>query len=367
MKGADLLRAGPPSDWQGDETFLLLNPRMSPDWRQCIMASEFPDLPTCVWLATSGTAGALKLVALSRRALEASATSVNSHLHSGPDDVWLNPLPLFHVGGLGIALRASLSGARQEFCGKWSAETFLRRTDETGATLASLVPAQVYDLAQTERSAPSTMRAIVVGGGFLPESVRALMARRGWKLLPSYGLTEASSQVATAAIGQKDFTWFPLLPHLEARLGEGMVLELRGPSMLEGWLVFDAKGTVLWEDPKQCGWFRTGDRVELQGRRVRVLGRVDDLVKIRGEVVDLAALERALQDHVSGGKVMLQSLPDVRNGVSLRVVAENARAVSEAKAICHAIFPPYARPQEVTEGPISTTALGKTVRPKQSA
>ncbi len=65
--------------------------------------------------------------------------------------------------------------------------------------------------------------------------------------------------------------------------------------------------------------------------------------------------------------VMLQSLPDARNGVSLRVVAENARAVSEAKAICHAIFPPYARPHEVTESPIPFTALGKTVRPKQNA
>ena len=55
-------------------------------------------------------------------------------------------------------------------------------------------------------------------------------------------------------------------------------------------MIFDGHGTARWEDPKNGGWYRTGDRAELRGGEVRVLGRADDLVKIRGELVDVAAM-----------------------------------------------------------------------------
>jgi O-succinylbenzoic acid--CoA ligase len=189
-----------------------------------------------------------------------------------------------------------------------------------------------------------------------------MMADRGWPLLPSYGLTEAASQVATALPGQTDFAWMPLLPHFEARTALDGILELRGPALLDGWMVFPANGAPEWEDPKRDGWLRTGDRAGLRGRELRVLGRADDLVKIRGELVDLAALECALQACVRSGKVALHSRPDERNGATLHVVAESAAAVREAEAAIDGIFPPYARPSEVVHGTIETTALGKTVR-----
>ncbi len=360
-RGADLLVTSPPR-WEDGRTFLVLNPRLPAAMRARILSAEFPEAPGRVWLATSGTGGVTKMVALSRAALEASARAVNARLDAGPRDVWLNPLPLFHAGGLGIMVRAALSGARREDTGAWSAETFLRRLGETGATLTSLVPAQVHDLARSGVRPPSGLRAAVVGGGALDEPLRAIMADRGWPLLPSYGLTEAASQVATALPGQTDFAWLPLLPHFEARTAPDGILELRGPALLDGWMVFPADRAPEWEDPKRDGWLRTGDRAELRGRELRVAGRADDLVKIRGELVDLAALERSLQACVRSGKVALHSRPDERNGATLHVVAENTAAVREADAAIDGIFPPYARPSEVVCGTIETTALGKTVR-----
>ena len=302
------------------------------------------------------------MVALSRAALEASARAVNAHLGSVAEDVWLNPLPLFHVGGLGIIVRAALTGARWEPCGPWSADAFLRRADEVRATLASLVPTQVYDLANSGCAPPPGLRAIVVGGGAIDQSLLRSMRDRGWNLLPSYGLTEASSQVATAACDATAFQWLPLLPHVEARLGEGSVVELRGASLLDGWMNFGADGRVAWEDPKNDGWLRTGDRAELRGREIRILGRADDLVKIRGELVDIAALERALQSRVPAGKVALQIEPDERNGFRLRVVADSAEVASQARVALAAVFPPFAHPAEITTGPVAKTPLGKTVR-----
>lgn len=360
MKGRDLLHE-PPIRWEGGESALLLNPRLSAEWRERVLSTDFPDESGRIWLSTSGTGGALKLVALSRGALEASARAVNAHLCADAKDVWLNPLPLFHAGGLGIIVRAAISGAQWEHCGPWSAVNFVRRADECGATLASLVPTQVFDLWRADVFAPSSLRAVVVGGGVLEESLRGRMAGRGWNLLPSYGLTEAASQVATASAGQADFTWLPLLPHIEARISGDGVLEVSGSSLLDGWLRFDPDGSARWEDPKSDGWLRTGDRAELRGRELRVSGRLDDLVKIRGELVDVGALERALQEKAPSGPVRIDVERDERNGARLVVVAGNRRALAEAEA-ASALFPPYAVPAGFRAGTIETTPLGKKIR-----
>jgi O-succinylbenzoic acid--CoA ligase len=183
----------------------------------------------------------------------------------------------------------------------------------------------------------------------------------GWPLLPSYGLTEAASQVATATFGRETSTWLPFLSHMEARVGECGVLELRGASLLTGWMIFDGHGTARWEDPKNGGWYRTGDRAELRGGEVRVLGRADDLVKIRGELVDVAALERALQERVSSGLVVLRAEANERTGSMLSVCVENESALTEARSALE-IFPPFARPETFEVAPIERSALGKPVR-----
>ncbi|HEX6085416.1 MAG TPA: AMP-binding protein, partial [Thermoanaerobaculia bacterium] len=98
-------------DWLSDESHVLLNPRMPAAERERLQ-SFVTELPGHLWLATSGTTGSLKLTALSKRAMLASAAAVNRHLQSTASDVWLCVLPSFHVGGLGIYARAFLSGAR---------------------------------------------------------------------------------------------------------------------------------------------------------------------------------------------------------------------------------------------------------------
>jgi len=359
----DLLEL-PSSYWfNALQSVLLLNPRWPEALRVRVMAAEFPALEDHIWLATSGTGGRLKLVALARTALEASARAVNAHLGATNDDVWLNPLPLFHVGGLGIRVRAGLAGARGvELAGAWDPRRFVGQAEECGATLSSLVPTQVHDLVRAGCRAPQRLRAVVVGGGALSEALFAEARVLGWPLLPSYGLTEAGSQVATAVPEAAETSWLPLLSHVEARVDDTGVLELQGPSLLTGCMVFEENGGALYEDPKRDGWLRTSDRVELRGRELRMLGRSDDLVKIRGELVDVASLERALQERVRSGVVCLRADSDERSGWRLRVLAGNEQAAREAAKATEEVFPAYARPHEIVVGTIQRTALGKIVR-----
>ena len=361
MKGRDLCRE-PGVRWEAGGSALWLNPRLDADQRSAVLGADFPDLADHFWIATSGTSGSLKTVALSRVALESSAAAVNRHLSAGPADCWLNPLPLFHVGGLGIVVRAALGGSRLEMLPRWDAHEFVRRASEVGATLSALVPTQVHDLVAARLTCPPSLRAIVVGGGALEESLRLRGADLGWPLLPSYGLTEAASQVATAAPGTPDFHFLPLLDHVAARVGDDGLLQISGPSLLTGWMLFEGDGTARWEDHKVDGWFRTNDRCELRDGKLRMLGRADDLVKIRGELVDVAALERQLQSRVPSGLVRLDMEPDERNGAALIVMAENVAAETEARGAMD-IFPPYAQPEAFRVGRVDVNALGKKIRP----
>ena len=261
-----------------------------------------------------------------------------------------------------MVVRAALSGTRLKSFRRWDAPDFAQLASECGATLTSLVPTQVQDLVEAGVRAPRSLRAAVVGGGPLPEALRLRGDHLGWPLLPSYGLTEAASQVATALPEAGHLDWLPLLSHLTARSAATGVLELRGASLLTGWLVFSEDGSSRWEDPKSSdGWLRSSDRAEVRGREIRVLGRIDDLVKIRGELVDLGALERAVQDRVTGGDVCLQARPDQRNGFVLSLLVSNAAAAGQATEALE-IFPAFARPVSVEVGVVHRNALGKVVR-----
>ena len=334
---------------------------MSEAWRQRVLEATLPDCgEDCVWLATSGTSGVLKLVALARQGIESSARAVNEFLSIDSDDVWINPLPLFHVGGMGIVVRSALAGNRWVASGPWSPEGFTQSAEKSGATLCSLVPTQVHDLVAAGCRAPRTMRAAVVGGGAMQDKLFAAAWKLGWPLRRSYGLTEAASQVATEQGDDNLPGELTLLPHVEARLAEE-VLELRGASLLRGWMIFPAESEAYWEDPKHDGWYRTGDRGEIYGRKIRVLGRVDDLVKIRGELVDVSALERELQSHLGAG-VAVRVEPEERAGAALEIVVEKRALVDEARRLIPLVFPSFARPDGVRVGAIERTALGKTVR-----
>lgn len=287
------------------------------------LAQAAPSLERHVWVATSGTSGALKLVALSKDALLSSAAAVNAHLDAQPSDTWSRVLPPFHVGGIGIAARAHLTGSRVEVF-DWDPHRFARG----GFTLSSLVPAQVCDLVAAKLRAPAGLRAIVVGGGSLPDDLYADGRELGWPLLPSYGLSEAASQVATATLGSPELR---ILSHLRVRIEDGRVA-LSGGSLLTGYSHFDRDGRAAFIDPKIDGWFVTEDHGEVEGSVLRVYGRSGDFVKIGGESVDLGRLDRVL-DAVRGPvDAAIVAVPDHRLGhvIHLATIAADAQSMVEA-------------------------------------
>jgi O-succinylbenzoic acid--CoA ligase len=294
-------------DWEGSESHLLLSPRMPGEIRSQLERQVTP-LDAHVWLATSGTTGSIKLVALSKRAMLASAAAVNRRLEVSASDVWYGVLPTFHVGGLSIHARAWLSACRliEE---DWNP----LKVAGMDFTLISLVPAQIADLVRLSLPPPPRLRAAVVGGGALRDDLYESAMNLGWPILETYGMTECCSQVATALPGSRELV---MLDHLAADVSAEGLLQFRGASLLTG---YGSESGL--RDPKRGGWFVSEDEGEVTGDRIRVHGRRGGFVKIGGESVDLGRLERLIES-ISGGRAAVLAAPDDRLGHVIHLVLE---------------------------------------------
>lgn len=299
-------------DFESSESHLLVNPRMPAEERERLVV---PAIEGHVFVTTSGSTGAVKLVALSKRAILASAAAVNGYFGVTARDVFAAVLPPFHVGGLGIYARAHLSGARV-IAMEWDSPAFAA----SDATIASLVPAQVHDLVRAGLRPGAHLRAILVGGAAFDPELAARARGLGWPVHPSYGMSECAS---TIAIGDP----LQLLPHLEARIDADDRLALRGASLFTGYV---EEG--LLTDPKIDGWFVSEDRAELDGRRLTITGRPADFVKIGGESVDLRRLDRILASITPDAAVF--AAPDERLGhvIHLAMTRDDPRVVDEFNA-----------------------------------
>lgn len=286
-------------NWNSQESHVFVNERsflsaLPSDWE------GFKEYPGHIWIATSGTSAAnasfIKWVALSKKAFLTSASAVNRHLNCNSTDIWLNSLPLFHVGGLSIYARASLSRAKVEPLShsKWCPLQFLQKTQEVKATLTSLVPAQVFDLVKLGLRSPPSLRGILVGGGILPDHIYEAAKKLHWNLLPTYGMTECCSSVATSHLGSPELH---ILPHVECSLSSEGLLQIKGESLLTGYLEIDQQ-QFSWRDPKKEGVFTSEDLCFIEGEILRILrfaGRIHDWIKIGGENVNLFHLDSHFQ------------------------------------------------------------------------
>lgn len=361
--------------------YLLLDPRFGADARRNFerRLEEVSPEGGGVWVASSGTTRkegeGYSFLALTDSALQVSARAVNEHLRATASDVFVSCLPDFHVGGLGLQVRAHELGARfVRSAGNdrsWDVAEFVRDVEESGGTIVSLVPTQVADLIRVGTRAPNSVRVAVVGGGALSWSEYEGGRAQGWPLLPSYGCTECSSQIATAPLSSLErpvgqvMPPLELLAHVEAR-EDGGVLSIKSAALFSHRV--SISGDAVAVEVHQTGdWYKTSDLAELHGRTVKPCGRVDDLIKIGGQGVnlhELSLLVRDIREGVKvGGDVGLSALPDERLGQVLilratdRVLGEAVREMFNKQVL------PFARIRSVEIVTVlERTALGKLKR-----
>lgn len=244
---------------------------------------------------TSGTGGVPKLVQFDRPAIDAAVASPTLALDASPHDRWLCCLPLAHVGGLLVLLRSVLLGAPITVHPRFDPGAVAAEAD---SAFVSLVPTMLVRLLDADADL-SHFRAILVGGAAVPAWLSDRARAEGANVIETYGLTESCGGVV--------YDGSPL-PGTEVRIDDDGGIQLRGPTVMRGY-VDDAEATArAFTDG---GWLLPGDAGWIDGRgRVRVAGRLDDLINTGGEKVWPAEVEAVLQDHPGVAEVAIVGRPD---------------------------------------------------------
>mgnify|MGYP000847746671 FL=1 len=154
-----------------------------------------------------------------------------------------------------------------------------------------------------DRKIGKTLRAVfgdrihlyISGGAALSTPVAKVFLALGVNIFQGYGMTETSPIIAVNREGSNHpNTVGPALENLEVRLGEGGELQVRGPSVMQGyWNRDDATRAIFTED----GWLKTGDVAEIYSDgHIRITGRIKEIiVTSTGEKVPPSDLEAAIE------------------------------------------------------------------------
>ena len=268
---------------------------------------------------TSGSSGTPRPVGLTYGNFLWSAVGSAFNIGVAPTDRWLCCLPLSHISGLGIVMRSVIYGTTAVVHDGFDTDRVAAALEGDDITLLSLVTTTLLRLleAGADLSGP---RAILIGGGPVPEEPLEEAVARGATVVQTYGLTEACSQVTTLSLADAErklgSAGRPLLTtHLRIKDGEILV---QGP-------------TVSPECIDDDGWLHTGDlgRIDEEGF-LYVEDRMDDMIVSGGENIVPAEVEQVLLRHpeVADAAVVGREDPEWQQAVTAIVVLEDGSSTT---------------------------------------
>ncbi len=298
---------------------------------------------TATLMFTSGTTAGPKAVALSYDNWLWNALGSALALGLDRDETWLCPMPLAHVGGLSIQIRSAVYATTVLLHERFDTERALRALMDPHerVTLVSLVPTMLARLLDAGLEQPPTLRRVLLGGGPIAPALLARAREARVHVSPSYGMTEACSQIATDGA--------PLLGTDLEIAPDGEVL-VRGRTVASGALGPD-------------GWLHTGDLGALDDAgRLVIAGRKADTIVSGGENVAPAEVESVLLEHPGVVDAAVFGRADSEWGeavVAQVVLADGAEIDPEAlRTHCAARLAPFKVPKRFE--PVSGVPRGVT-------
>jgi O-succinylbenzoic acid--CoA ligase len=153
---------------------------------------------TLFLLFTSGTTGDPKAVILQVRNVLASAVASTFRLGFHRDDRWLVTLSLHHTGGIAPVIRMPLYGMTVVLCDEFEAGTTADRVETYDVTAVSLVPTMLRRMLDSRGTLADSLRVVLLGGAPARSELVERCRNYSVPVFPTYGMTEAASQIATA-------------------------------------------------------------------------------------------------------------------------------------------------------------------------
>ena len=297
-------------------------------------------------LHTSGTTARPKIVPLTQANITASARHIGATLALTEADACLNVMPLFHIHGLIAAVLSSIGAGAAVCCTPgFDALKFFRWLDEERPSWYTAVPTMHQAiLARAPRNAEIIQRAplrfIRSSSASLPGPVmRSLEETFGVPLVESYGMTEASHQMASNPLAgprKPGFVGLPAGPEVAIMDDDGTILPkggigevvIRGPNVTPGYEANPEANAKAFTN----GWFRTGDQGMFDEDGFLLLtGRLKELINRGGEKVSPLEVDGVLSDHPAVAQALTFAIPHSKLGeeVGAAVVLREGAVLTE--------------------------------------
>jgi len=199
-------------------------------------------------LFTSGSTGTPKAVQLTERNLIESATAWHEQLQFTRNDIYLNCLPMHHIGGISIFIRSFIYGFSSYQLNEFNIDAISNLIESKHITLISMVPTMLQRLLDnTKNKLPQSLRGIIVSGGPSTESLMNRCITHDIPLYKSYGMTETSSGICGFWLHEYPSKYESVgLPFLKTKFQVNeSVLHVSGPTIMDGYFGEEAIQSCL--------------------------------------------------------------------------------------------------------------------------
>lgn len=278
---------------------------------------------------TGGTTGLPKGAMITYR--HVAFNTLNTIRDILPGDIYINHLPLFHVGGLYVyAIPLFILGGKIVQMGRWDVQTVIELINTERPDFFFAVPTQYRMLMNTpnfESIDFGSVRFLTSGGEALPlDIIKTFRNTHGVKFKQGFGMTEVGPSCFAldpwhavekiGSIGTPNFFIDAKVvdPETGKECGANETGELlfKGPTVTTGyWNRPELNEELLDED----GWFRTGDIVYFDDEGFfYVVDRVKDMFISGGENVYPREIEKLLEEHPKIGEVQVIGVPHPKWG-----------------------------------------------------
>ncbi len=285
-----------------------------------------PDHAPALIIQTSGTSARPKLVPLSRTNLVAAADGLIASLDLGEDDLCLNMMPQFHIGGIWDTVAGSLlSGGAVACMGVFSATAFQRAVREFAPTWTQAVPAMAAEILRADDgTALSCLRLVRSVSAPLPPALReAFEARFQVPVIEIYGMSETAGVITSNPLppAKRPVGSVGLPVHLSLRIvgedgqplpqGQTGEVEVAGASVTTGYIDAPEANAEAFHD----GYLRTGDLGHFDAAgHLYLTGRSKDQINRGGEKIAPTEVDNLLAAHPWVADAACFAVPDASLG-----------------------------------------------------
>lgn len=361
-----------PSDWAPD---LTAEAKDAPDDRPEIRASV-DDVFIIIY--TGGTTGEPKGATYTHRAFWSNllATIIDTY-QQVHDDIWIGPVPMYHIGGYGTLMRILVMGNTFVLKEKFNPSDYLSTIEREKVTVLYAYPTMINAMINAQdarRYDLSSLRLVIYGGSPIPKAtLEKAHSLFQCDFLQRYGATECCGSAISVLSPEQH--------RLALTRGEQYRNRLQSagkPSLGTKIRLLDENGSVIgepgkagalearldapmegyWGEPEETakvlkdGWLRLGDIAERdEDGFYYLVDREKDMIISGARNIYPREVEEVLYAHPAVEEASVIGVPDDYWGEAVKavVVLRNGMIATEEELIdhCREHLAGYKKPKSV--------------------